>query len=129
MDAEQRRLELVAHLRHYLTRPESHAEVTHSVDTEVLGNPPLLNGQQPDLLARGLGGKLIIGLVKVGDRLSDEQSLRQYKAFGSYRDPATREGAALNLAVPSPLRARAQEALEAAGLSPMQFNLVGINGF
>lgn len=127
MDAEQRRLELVGSLRNYLTRPGGADEVTHSMDTPVLEDPPLIEGEQPDLLARGLSNKLIIGLVKTGPEVANKQSLHQYKAFGSHLDPETGEGATLNLAVPKNLKAEAREALEAAGLTSTQFHLIGVD--
>lgn len=101
--------------------------MTHSVDTPMLEDPPLIEGEQPDLLARGLSSKLIIGLVKIGPDVADEQSLRQYKAFGGHQDPETGEGATLNLAVPKKLKGEAKEALEAAGLTSTQFHLIGVD--
>jgi hypothetical protein len=71
MDAEQKRLELVGWLRSQLTRvPGDDLVITHSLDTAMLEDPPLIDGEQPDLLARAGGGRLIIGLAKAGPEFS-----------------------------------------------------------
>lgn len=124
---EQRRLEGVGRLRGWLTRnPGDDITITHALDTPLLPDPEPLDGQQPDLLARGLGNKLIIGLVRSGPDFSDEQTLEQFRVLGNFEDKETEERAALNLAVPSELKAEAEAGLRQAGLTPEQFNLIGM---
>lgn len=121
-----KRLTLIATLRDRLPL-EGDREVTHALETPLLPDPPLIGNEQPDLLARGLGGKLIIGLAKTGPDFSDEQSRRQYQAFAGYRDPESDENAALNLVVPAKFKGEADAALERAGLSQEQFFVLGVH--
>jgi len=130
MDGDLRRLELVGWLREQLTRSSGDGiEVTHSLDTLRLPDPDAIEGRQPDLLGRALGGKLVIGLARIGSAISDEQSLEEYRFFASYREPGFDENAALNIAVPGESKLEAKAALAQAGLSPEQFNIVAISGF
>jgi len=117
MELDQTRRELISRLRGGLTRPGNSVTVTHSLDHPALKDPPLIRGEQPDLLGRGLGHTLIIGLVKSEPDLTDDESLRQYQVFGNYRDPETNELAILHLAILREFRELAQAALEEAGLT------------
>lgn len=130
MDPELKRLELVGWLGEGLTRnPGSGIEVTHSLGTAGLPDPEPIEGHQPDLLARGPGGKLVIGLARIGPAIGDDDALEDYRFFGAYREPGADETAALNVAVPGDSGPEAEAALEQAGLTPEQFNLVPLGGF
>jgi hypothetical protein len=100
--------------------------VTHIVGTPSIPEPPLIGDEQPDLLARGLGNKLIIGLAKTGPDFSDEESIRQYRAFAAHHDQESDERAAFDLVVPAEFRRRAEVALEEAGLTEEQFFVIGL---
>jgi hypothetical protein len=125
LEAGDKRHHLINALRDRLSIEGSGA-VTHVIGTPSIPEPPLIDGEQPDLLARGLGNKLIIGLAKTGPDFSDEESVRRYRTFSGYHDPESDERAAFNLVVPAEFRRRAEAALEEAGLTQEQFFVLGL---
>lgn len=128
MDDELRYLERLSSLRYWLRRiPSSEITITHTrVAVDGLPEPELIEGHQPDLLARGPSGKLIIGLIHPGPDFSDDQSLERFRVLGNFIDPESDERAALNVAVPKDLRDPAEAGLRAAGLTPEEFNVLGL---
>jgi hypothetical protein len=126
MDDEQKYLERISSLRYQLTRlPGGSTRITHTLGgLDGLPDPDPIEGHQPHLLARGISNTLIIVLIKLGPEFTDEQSLKQFKSLGNFRDPETGERAALNVAVPKELVEEAERGLIDAGLADEEFNVL-----
>jgi hypothetical protein len=123
MDEDIRQMELVGALRGRLTDGRnSLTEVTHSSGADGLDQPAAIEGRLPDLIARSYG-KLVIGLARSG-AVSSDDSIDDYRFFGTYREPGADEDAAINLVVPKAQKAEAEAALAEAGLTPDRYYLL-----
>src|ERR1700727_316430 len=96
MDWERHR-QLVWALRDRL--PLEQTTPTHDISTQLLPDPPAINGYQPDLLAKSLAETLVIGVAKDGAELDSPTAIEEYRAFTAYRDPQSGELAALIVVV------------------------------
>lgn len=112
---EERHRQLVWALRDRL--PLDQITPTHDISTELLPEPPAINGYQPDLLARGLAETLVIGVAKDGTELDSPSAIEEYRAFTAYKDPQSGELAALIVVVLSEDKQKAEKALAQAGVS------------
>jgi hypothetical protein len=90
---------------------------THDISTELLPDPPLIDGYQPDLLAKSLAETLVIGVAKDGTELDSPTAIEEYRAFTAYKDPQSGELAALIVVVANEDKQKAEVALAKAGVS------------
>jgi hypothetical protein len=79
-----------------------------------LQDPAKIGRHEPDALARGLGGTLVIGEAKLGEDLKTEHTLEQLHDFTHHFDEQSGEIATLVLIVPKGFEPKATEALMAA---------------
>ena len=90
--------------------------------------PPPIAGHQPDVLARGFkGGRLIIGLARIGAELDDPASVEMYRAFTEFRDPESDELAVLALVVPKDQKQEVEAVLDRVGLDPDSYSVTGVS--
>ena len=104
---------LVSALVEHIAR--NHAEVSHGAGIGTLPDPPKIGRHEPDVLARGVGDKLVIGEAKIGDDLDAETSQEQFSDFTTHVDDSSGEAAVMVLAVPKGWRGEAEKAIRAAG--------------
>jgi hypothetical protein len=104
---------LVSALVEHIAR--NHAEVSNAAGVGTLPDPPKIGRHEPDVLARGVGDKLVIGEAKIGDDIDAPTSQEQFADFTTYLDDSSGESAVMVLAVPEGWREKAEQAIREAG--------------
>ena len=93
----------------------NHGEIEDAVGVGTHHEPRKIGRHEPDLLARAIGGTLVIGEAKRGEDLDTEHTLEQLYDFTHHLDEQSGEIATLVLVVPKEFEFAAEEALAAAG--------------
>src|SRR4051812_8041829 len=102
-----------------------HGEVTHAAGVATLADPPAIGRHEPDVVATGFGGTLVIGEAKVGPDLFEDHALEQFDDFTHHEVDG--EKAALVVMVPKGFRDDAWKALEQAGAATDRASVIELS--